>query len=469
MPTAADLKVINPSSREELALLPQDSKESAIKKLETAHDFFQETKTHMPSYQRMALLGKLASALDEQQQDFAATIAKEGGKPLRDAKVEVSRAIAGIRSAISYLHEHDGRYYPLSNSQSTGERRGWSQAFPIGPMLSFSAFNHPLNLIVHQAVPAFAAGCPCVIKPAPDTPLSCINFVKLMWQYGIPKSYIDVVVTDDLSVAQALLQHLHSGFFSFIGSAKVGWMLRSQLNPGVRCALEHGGIAPSVLTSTADLATAIPDIVKGAFYHAGQVCVSTQRLFVHASQYQDTIDALAEQTDKLITGDASDEKTDVGPLIRTSEVNRVNDWVDEAIKADTDVLIGGEAIDASFFAPTVLLNPSHELNVSQMEIFGPVLCVYFYTELDAVIEQANATPFAFQASIFSNDIDEIEYVYQHINASAVMVNDHTAYRDDAMPFAGLKQSGLGVGGIPYTIEDLTYQKCQFWKKSGLKK
>ncbi|MCO7225726.1 aldehyde dehydrogenase family protein [Pleionea sp. CnH1-48] len=457
------LDVLNPSTGDIIETLCADSLESATQKLATAHKTYQDASQRLPVHQRIAWLTQIAEQLAEQQESFAQTIATEGGKPLKDARVEAARAVAGIHTAIHYLHQNDGTQYPLTDTQSQAPRRAMSSAFPIGPVLAFSAFNHPLNLIVHQVIPALAAGCPCVIKPAPDTPLSCLNFVKLMWQVGVPKHYIDVVITADLNIAQALIDNLTEGFFSFIGSAKVGWQLRAKLNPGVRCALEHGGIAPSVVTESADLKRAIPDIVKGAFYHAGQVCVSTQRLYVHSSRQQEVLQQLVEATQQLHICDARDPKTDVGPLIRSKEVTRLTEWIEEAKNNQCEVVLGGKAINAHFFEPTILLNPDKNLKVSQAEVFGPVLCIYTYEHLEEAIQQANDTPFAFQASVYSHNIQQIEQCYQQLNAAAVMVNEHTAFRDDAMPFAGLKHSGLGIGGIPYTIDDMQFQKMQIWK------
>lgn len=457
------LDVLNPSTGEVLKTLTTDTVADAVEKLATAHSVYADPAKRIPVHERIRLLEKTATLLDEQLEEFAMTIASEGGKPLQDARVEAKRASAGIHSAIHHLHEHDGIHYPLVDTQNQAKRRALSVSFPIGPVLAFSAFNHPLNLIVHQVIPAFAAGCPCVVKPAPDTPLSCINFVKLMRQAGIPEEYISVVITPSLDVAKALIDNLQLGFFSFIGSAKVGWMLRSQLKPGVRCALEHGGLAPAILTETADISNAVPSIVKGGFYHAGQVCVSVQRLYVHSSRLEEVTSALKSAVENLKVGDATLAETEVGPLIRTGEVNRIGEWVDEAVASGCQVLTGGKAIDAHFYAPTVLLNPAENLTVSQAEIFGPVLCVYTYDDIDDAIARANSVPFAFHAAVYSENMREIEHVYQNINASAVMVNEHSAFRDDVMPFAGLNQSGLGIGGIPYTIEDMQYQKMQISK------
>ena len=452
------LPVVNPSTSAVLATLPVDNIDTASRKLQRAHALFVDKPRHLPLHERVDLLEKLAAAVERRHDAFSMTIAEEGGKPLRDARVEVTRAIAGIRMAVATVSEHRGRVIPLGHQQSSAGRISLTQVFPRGVVLAFSAFNHPLNLIVHQIVPAFAAGCPCVVKPAPDTPLSCISLVQAMHDIGVPEDYISHVITPDLEVADVLVRSEQIAFFSFIGSAKVGWMLRSRLRPGVRCALEHGGVAPSIVTASADLAKAVPAITKGGFYHAGQVCVSTQRVYVEQPIYNNFIAQLTESVRALVVGAATEERTDVGPLIRPQEAFRVQQWVEEARQMGAEVAVGGEASQDNFHQPTLLLSPSADARVSREEIFGPVVCVYPVNDLDHALRLSNIEPFAFQASIFTEQLDEVYAAYEAVAASAIMVNDHTAFRDDGMPFAGLNASGLGVGGIPYTIEEMQFEK-----------
>jgi len=256
-------------------------------------------------------------------------------------------------------------------------------------------------------------------------------------------------------------------FFSFIGSGKVGWMLRSKLSPGTRCALEHGGAAPVIVTEDADIEDALPLLAKGGFYHAGQVCVSVQRIFAHHTIAKDLAESIAKIGNKYTVGDPVLAETDIGPLIRHVEVDRVETWVNEAVDEGAELISGGKKLSDSCYSCTVLCNPSNKSKVSQMEIFGPVICIYPYEDIDIAIEQANALPFSFQASVFTRDIDKAMRVSKRINASAVMVNDHTAFRMDWMPFAGLKQSGLGVGGIPYTMEDMQIKKMTVLRSKEL--
>ncbi len=355
------------------------------------------------------------------------------------------------------MRTDSGREIPMGINAASQQRMAFTRKEPIGVVVSVSAFNHPLNLIVHQVGPAIATGCPVIVKPAEDTPLSCYRFVSLLREAGLPDAWCQALVVSDLQVATKLVTDARVAFFSFIGSAAVGWKLRSQLAPGTRCALEHGGAAPAIIEADADIDEALPLIAKGGFYHAGQVCVSVQRVFCHHSIAREVAEKLAALARKQIIGDPTDEKTEIGPLIRPREVTRIHDWVTRAIDEGAECLAGGSA-QGNCYQATVLYHPAPDSEVSRKEIFGPVICVYSYDDVDVAIEQANALPFAFQAAVFTQNIDKALHACKHINASAVMVNDHTAFRVDWMPFAGLKQSGLGVGGIPYTYHDMQIEK-----------
>jgi acyl-CoA reductase-like NAD-dependent aldehyde dehydrogenase len=329
---------------------------------------------------------------------------------------------------------------------------------PIGVVAALSAFNHPLNLIAHQVGPAVAVGCPVIVKPAGDTPLSCMRFVEILREAGLPEQWCQALVVNDLSVAEKLVTDQRVAFLSFIGSSKVGWMLRSKLSPGTRCALEHGGASPVIIAADADLDRSIAPLTKGGFYHAGQVCVSVQRVFAHETIARKLADKLSAAAKALKIGDPTRPDTDVGPLIRPREVDRVESWVREAVDAGAELLAGGGRVSDTCHACTVLFDPPMNARVSTMEIFGPVICIYPYNDIDEAIARANDLPYAFQASVFTGSIDTALRCYRRLDAAAVMINEHTAFRVDWMPFAGLKHSGYGTGGIPYTMHDMQVEK-----------
>ncbi|MEM9621814.1 MAG: aldehyde dehydrogenase family protein [Pseudomonadota bacterium] len=412
---------------------------------------------------RVEILNATAELMEQDIDGLATLIAQEGAKPLKDARVEALRAADGVRLCVEHVKSDIGRTIALGTSPLTAGHSARTHKEPIGVVAAVSAFNHPLNLIVHQVAPAVASGCPVIVKPAGDTPLSCLKFVELLHQAGLPEAWCQTLITDEVAVSEALVTDARISFFSFIGSARVGWMLRSKLAPGVRCALEHGGAAPVVVAADADIDTMIPALLKGGFYHAGQVCVSVQRVYVPETIKQKVVDALVAGVAELNVGDPLDPATDVGPLIRPAEVDRVESWVNNARSAGATIACGGERVSDRVYAPTVIVDPPADSEVAMQEIFGPVVCVFGYTEESDAITAANNVPFAFQAAVFTSNIDTAHRIAGGLNGSTIMINEHTAFRDDIMPFAGLKQSGLGIGGIPYTIEDMQIDKMIVWK------
>ena len=343
------------------------------------------------------------------------------------------------------------------NPASSG-RLAFTHREAIGVVVAISAFNHPLNLIVHQVGPAIASGCPVIVKPAGDTPLSCMRFISILRDAGLPEEWAQACVVDDNATAEKLASDRRVAFFSFIGSGKVGWMLRSKLSAGARCALEHGGVAPVIIADDADLDDALPLIAKAGFYHAGQVCVSVQRVYAPADQAEQIASSIAEMGDAMTVGDPTSENTEVGPLIRPAEVLRVNQWVNDAVSDGARLLSGGAPLSETCYPATVLLDPPDTSIISQNEIFGPVICIYSYKELDDAIRRANALPYSFQSAVFTTSLDTAMRAYSRLDGSAIMVNDHTAFRVDWMPFAGRRVSGYGTGGIPYTYKDMTVEK-----------
>lgn len=273
------LQVESPYDGVELASLSGHNAEDLERMLGIAHGLFKDRSQWLPVHQRIEILERASMAMRQAADALALLIAREGGKPLTDARVEVTRAAEGVQMCVEQLRHDVGTVIPLGTSKLTAGRHARTFHEPIGVVAAVSAFNHPLNLIVHQVAPAVAAGCPVIVKPAPDTPLSCIEFCRILEDAGLPEGWCQHLITDDIAVSEALVTDPRLGFFSFIGSARVGWMLRGKLAPGVRCALEHGGAAPVILCADADLDQAVPAVVKGGFYHAGQVCVSVQRVY----------------------------------------------------------------------------------------------------------------------------------------------------------------------------------------------
>ncbi len=458
-----ELTVYQAFDRAEIKTLPMIGKEAVDPLFQNAQIAL---KNPLKPYKRIEILEKVIEIAKGRVPELAITVAREGGKPLVDATVEIERGIQGIQCAIETLKTECGTEVPMGLTPSSEGRLAFTTHEPIGIVVAVSAFNHPFNLIVHQVIPAVAVGCPVIVKPAQLTPISCYNLVEMLYEAGLPKEWCQIALIDREG-AELLVTDSRVNFFSFIGSAKVGWYLKSKLAPGARCSLEHGGVAPVIVDSNVDIDSIIAPLAKGAFYHSGQVCVSVQRIFVHKNILEDFSQKISAAASVLKVGDPTLKETAAGPLILPREADRVEQWVYEAKEAGGKILIGGERVSNTCYQPTVILNPSKESKVSTSEIFGPVVCLYGYDKLDEAIATSNSLPVAFQASIFSKDIDIALKAAKSLDASAVMINDHTAFRVDWMPFAGRRSSGLGTGGIPHTMRDMTQEKMIVFKSSGL--
>ncbi len=467
IPAGRKVKVTAPYDGALIATVDTANKAAVETALNTAYSLFNDRERHLSAARRIEILDNSAAIMAERFEELAVEAAREGGKPLVDSREEVARAIDGIKNCIEVLRTEHGTEIPMDKNPASANRLAVTRLEPIGVVVAVSAFNHPLNLAVHQIGPAVAAGCPVIIKPAEDTPLSCLRLVAILREAGLPEAWCQAMCTETHDIATSLITDSRVSFLSFIGSASVGWMLRSKLAPGTRCALEHGGVAPVIIEADADLADALPLLAKGGFYHAGQVCVSVQRVFAHRSIAEEVAKGLAKLAGNMNVGDPTLAETDIGPLIRNQEADRVSQWVEEAVSEGAELVCGGERISSSCYSPTVLLNPTDDAYVSQKEIFGPVICVYTYDSIDDAVSRANDLPFAFQASVFTQSIDTAMAGFKRLNASAVMINDHTAFRVDWMPFAGLKHSGLGIGGIPHTFRDMQVEKMMVVRSKSL--
>lgn len=451
------IKILSPYDEHLIKEIPMQNEKEALAAIELAYKTFNDRDNWLPKHERRTILEKAVAIMEKRKHELARASAEEGGKPLMDSLVEAERAIQGTKVAIEHIAQMMGTEIPMDLTPSSAHRFAYTFREPVGVVLSISAFNHPLNLAMHQIIPAVAVGAPVVIKPASTTPISCLNMAEILYEAGLPKAWCQVVLCDN-ETAEKMVTDNRVSFLSFIGSSKVGFYLRSKLAPGATCALEHGGAAPVIVEPDADLDDTLPLLVKGGFYHAGQVCVSVQRVFAHESLCENLAKRMADKASKLVVGDPVDEKTEVGPLIATREVDRVDEWVQEAVTKGAKLLCGGKKLSETCYAPTVLLNPPQDARVSCEEIFGPVVCVYSYTDRLEAIERANSLGFCFQSSIFTKNIDVAADSVRRLDATAVMVNDHTAFRVDWTPFGGRKKSGLSMGGVPYSMHDMTAEK-----------
>jgi acyl-CoA reductase-like NAD-dependent aldehyde dehydrogenase len=461
------LKVASPFDGHFIREFPLSNEKQAEAALSRAYTLFKDQDRWLKKHERIAILERLVGLMESRVDELIMQAAEEGGKPYTDSKVEVLRAINGVKIAITEIYNMRGEEIPMGMTGPSVNRLAFTTHEPIGVVLAISAFNHPLNLIVHQVIPAIAVGCPVIVKPASTTPISCFNLVSMLYDAGLPPDYCTPIVCSR-KVAEKMATDPRVGFLTFIGSHEVGWKLRSNLAPGTRIALEHGGVAPVIVDESLQTGDVTPAMLKAGFYHAGQVCVSVQRIFAHEKIAEDFAESLAAGAKDLKTGDPQDPETDVGPLITHGDVIRVGKWIDEATKMNGKILCGGKILSDSTYAPTVIYNPSDEAKVSREEIFGPAIMIYPFHSLEEAIDRSNSLRYAFQSAIFTKDIDAAMQAASRMNASAVMINDHTAFRVDWMPFGGRDESGLGLGGIPYSMKDMTSEKLIVIKSNKLR-
>lgn len=413
------------------------------------------TTRRLPAFERQRVLRRVSENISERKQEFARTMAQEAGKPIKAARTEVERAIFTFNVAAEESTRLYGEYLPLDWQEFTAGRWGIVRRFPLGPIAGITPFNFPLNLVAHKVAPAIAAGCPLVLKPAPQTPLTALMLAEAVQQAGWPDGGLNVVPLSNED-ASLLVTDERIKLISFTGSASVGWQIKKNCGKK-KVVLELGGNAGVIVHSDADLAYAADRCVVGGFSYAGQTCISVQRILVERSAFAKFTDLLLEGVRKLRTGDPLDESTDLGPLIRESDATRASDWIQEAIRTGARLLCGGER-RGPVLEPTVLTGTRPEMKVNCQEIFAPVVTVEPYDDFNQALRQINNSPYGLQAGIFTRDAKLIFTAYEELEVGGLIAGDVPAFRIDHMPYGGVKDSGLGREGLRYAIEEMTEPK-----------
>jgi acyl-CoA reductase-like NAD-dependent aldehyde dehydrogenase len=411
-----------------------------------------ETTRRLPSYARAEVCRRVASELTARKEELAELITLEAGKPIRDARTEVTRAITTFTVAAEEAKRMGGELLPLDWLSGSENRWAIVRRFPIGPILGITPFNFPLNLVAHKVAPALASGNPIIIKPAPQTPLSALRLGEIVHHAGWPDGGISVLPCSN-DVAGQMLADERIRMLSFTGSAEVGWMLKARV-PKKRVTLELGGNAAVIVHEDADLDYAARRSVQGGFGYAGQTCISVQRIYVHESVAEPFLTRVLDGVRNLIVGDPREETTDVGPMISVTAAERAERWIQEAVEAGAKVLVGGERSGA-FLMPTVLTDVTPEMKVSCEEVFAPVVVVSRYADFEEAIRQVNASRYGLQAGVFTRDVKRIFRAYEAIDVGGLIINDVPTYRADHMPYGGVKESGFGREGVRYAIEEMT--------------
>lgn len=422
--------------------------------VQAAADCFDEARK-LPVHARAEALVQISESLIERADEIAEVIAREGGKPLKWAKVEAARAASTFRWAAEETRREGGSMMRLDTEASLGSRLGLIRRFPLGPMLAIAPFNFPVNLVAHKMAPALAVGAPVVIKPATKTPLGALLLGEMFDETDLPPGMCSVLPVGG-SQAGEMATDDRFAKISFTGSSEVGWKLR-EAAPKKAVTLELGGNAGVIVHDDADVSRAAQRVAFGGYYQAGQSCIAVQRVLVHESVATEFTDALMVEVEKLKTGDPMDPETDVGPVIDHDSLERISAWVDEAVQAGAEILIGGKREDP-FYTPTVLTLTKNDMKVRCEEIFGPVVTLGTYSDFGQAIAEVNNSNYGLQAGVFTRDLDRIMLAYRDIEVGGLIVNDVSSFRADQMPYGGTKESGTGREGLRWAMNEMTEEK-----------
>ncbi|MEI8238284.1 MAG: aldehyde dehydrogenase family protein [Actinomycetota bacterium] len=409
----------------------------------------------LPLWKRADILDKAAARLTSRREEFATIIAREAAKPIRTARGEAERAVGTFQFAAAEARKLGGEMIPLDAIQAGEGKIGFTLRMPIGVIGAIAPFNFPLNLVAHKLGPAIAAGCPVVLKPASQTPFSSLALAQMLVdECGLPAEYLHVVTGGGSTVGNALVDHPDIALITFTGSPEVGWSIRSRA-PRKRVGLELGNNAPCIIEPDGDWQSAAAKIKLAGFSHAGQSCISTQRVFVHSSIAAQFTETLVAHVESLVVGDPMDEATDVSALISRSERDRVVSWVDEARAQGATVATGGTLDAAGVLRPTVISGARHDMKVCSQEVFGPVVAIAAYDDLDEAIRLANDTKYGLQAAIFTCDISKALKAVRALDFGGVLVNEVPTWRADQQPYGGLRDSGNTREGPAYSVKEMT--------------
>jgi acyl-CoA reductase-like NAD-dependent aldehyde dehydrogenase len=407
----------------------------------------------MPAYKRAEILFKTASLLRERSEDLAKTIAAEAGKALKFARLEVDRAISTFTIASEEAKRLHGETFPLDAVPSGEGYFGFWVRRPVGVIAAISPFNFPLNLVAHKVAPALASGNALVLKPATSTPLVAVKLCQALQDAGLPAGAINLVVGSGGTVGEWLTTDPRIDKITFTGSPDIGRHILSVA--GIKkVTLELGNTSPVIIAPDADLDFVAKRCAVGAYYNSGQVCISVQRIYSQKQVYEPFSEKFVKATEAMVVGDPLDERVDVGPMIDSKEVDRIESWVREAQASGAKVVTGGKR-DGTVYYPTVLMDVKPDMKVIAEETFAPVASVISCDDFEESLRQANDTKFGLQVGVFTKDIDRVLKAIKRLNFGGVIINDTPNFRADHMPYGGNRQSGLGREGVKFAMEEMT--------------
>ena len=449
-------EVLSPYDQSPVGRVAQGDAALANRAIEAAHEAF--ASAEFPQHERAAVLDRAAELVGERVEELALTIAAEAGKPLKTATVEAQRCVDTLTFSATEARKLTGGTVPMEASPAGMGKLGVMLRVPYGVVGAISPFNFPLNLVAHKLGPAIAAGNAIVLKPAGQTPISALKLAAILDQAGLPKGWLSVIPGPGSEVGNAIVEHELTRAITFTGSAPVGWGIRSKV-PHKKVNLELGSNAPLIVDADGDWQTAADKAQIHAFSHAGQSCISVQRILVHEDVAEGFKKRLGEKVAGLKVGDPLDSETDVGPLITPDDRDRVKEWIDEAVAAGAEPLAGGELVDEGrCLAPTLLAHPSKDAKVWCEEIFGPVATIDTFADFDEALALANDSKFGLQAGVFTRDIGKGLKAAQTLEFGGVLINEVPTFRADQMPYGGVKDSGNTREGPAYAVYELTEER-----------
>jgi acyl-CoA reductase-like NAD-dependent aldehyde dehydrogenase len=411
----------------------------------------------LPPWRRAEILHAAARLLAERSEDFARTIAEEAAKPIKTARLEAKRAVSTFTFAAVEARRLTGQMVPIDGAEIGEGRLAFTLRVPVGVVAAISPFNFPLNLVAHKLAPAIAAGCPVVLKPASQTPLSAVALARLLVDdCGLPPGYLHVVTGGGGEVGNALVEHPDVAYVTFTGSSEVGWGIAAKAGRK-KVALELGNNSPVIVEADGDWEGAARTIATAGFSHAGQSCVSVQRIYVAAEVADGFTALLAELVDDLTVGDPMDEATDVSALITEGDRDRVQSWIDEAVGGGAKVAAGG-SLEAGVLRPTVLTGVTPEMKVCRDEVFGPVVAIQAYDSLDEALRLADDTRYGLQAGIYTSNLSTAVRAARELHFGTVLVNEVPTWRADQMPYGGVRESGNTKEGPAWTVREMTEER-----------
>lgn len=449
------IDILDPQNNELIARLDAATQHDALDAIASARRSFNEMKK-LSAFDRINILKTVAKRVEEQREDFAQLLSKEGIKTINEARKEVSRCIETLTICSEEARQIKGKTIPFDQSESASNRMGYTLKMPIGVILAITPFNDPLNLVAHKIGPAIAAGNSVILMPHPETPLVAIKLVELFCDTVLPENALQVITGFGHEIGDTLVEDERIDMVSFTGGREVGDRILAKAGLK-KVALELGSNCPVIIFNDAKISDAVDACVSGAFWAAGQNCLHVQRIYVHDTLYDEFKEKFCAGAKCVKIGDKQNESTTMGPIINERSLERIDQLVQQAIKDGANLLVGGERF-CNFYLPTVLelVSDDHEINTD--EIFGPVTILHRFQDLDEAIEKANAVDLGLHAGVFTQNLTTAMQVSNRLEVGGVMINDSSDYRIDAMPFGGVKGSGIGREGVASSINEMTYVK-----------